>query len=129
MTEDTAFYKVNQPIMVWVKATALFGLPMLCSFVIGRWSMYQFPSLVLVLIAYYLNNVYPDRVLLEPEGMQVKFFLKNDWVSIPYRELRLAQEEHALRLVWENHSPMKLSMKHLSVLLYNQLSEKIQRAE
>ena len=91
--------------------------------------MYQFPSLVLVLIAFYLNNVYPDRVLLEPERMQVKFFLKNDWVSSPYKELRLVQEEHALRLMWENHSPMKLSMKHLSVRLYNQLSEKIQRVE
>lgn len=125
MMQEGALYRVNQHIITIVKATALLGVPMLCSFVLTKWSMFRIPSLILVLCCYYLNNLYPDRVILSDREIHIKFFLKNDWIAMPYEELRLRREENHLTLVRQKGAPIRFSMKQLSVRLYTQLTEKV----
>ena len=58
-------YLVNQRIVLWIKMTVLLGVPLLTSFVVPWLSFWQIPSALLVLVAFYLNNLYPDRIYLD----------------------------------------------------------------
>ena len=58
-------YLVNQRVILLVKMTVLLGVPLLCSFIVPWLDIWKLPSVVLVLTGYYLNNLYPDRILME----------------------------------------------------------------
>ena len=77
-------YLVNQRIILLVKMTTLLGVPLLCSFLFSWLAVWRIPSVLLVLAAYYLNNLYPDRILLKESKVGIKIFLYNDWLT--YRQ-------------------------------------------
>ncbi len=74
-------YLVNQRIILLVKMTVLLGVPLLTSFVIPWLDFWQIPSVMLVFVGFYLNNVYPDRILIEDGAIGIKIFLHNDWLT------------------------------------------------
>lgn len=116
-------YLVNQRIILLVKMTVVLGIPLLCSFFLPWLAMWQLPSVALVFVAYYLNNLYPDRILLEQERVAIKIFLYNDWLVYRLEQVQYAQGKQCIYLYIDGVCRYRLSMEKLSVRLYLQLTE------
>lgn len=119
-------YLVNQRIILLVKMTVLLGVPLLCGFVVPWLAIWQIPSILLVLSAYYLNNLYPDRIFFEEKTVQIKLFLHPDWLTYKTEQLRFQQGGHCIYLYVEGKRRYRLSMERLSLRLYQQLLQSVQ---
>ncbi len=122
-------YLVNQRIILLVKMTTLLGVPLLCSFLFSHLAVWRIPSVLLVLAAYYLNNLYPDRILLETDKVGIKIFLYNDWMTYRPEQVQYAQGKHCLYLYIDGKQRYRLSMEKLSLRLYRQITEQLQPYE
>ena len=122
-------YLVNQRIILLVKMTTLLGVPLLCSFLFSWLAVWRSPSVLLVLAAYYLNNLYPDRILLEDGKVGIKIFLYNDWLTYRPEQVQYAQGRHCLYLYIDGRQCYRLSMEKLSLRLYRQITEQLQQYE
>lgn len=122
-------YLVNQRIILLVKMTVLLGVPLLCSFLFPWLDMWRIPSVLLVLAGYYLNNIYPDRILLEEDNVGIKIFLCNDWLTYKPEQVQFAQGKHCLYLYIDGKQRYRLSMEKLSLRLYRQLTTMLQQYE
>ena len=120
-------YLVNQRIILLVKMTTLLGVPLLCSFLFSWLAVWRIPSVLLVLAAYYLNNLYPDRILLEESKVGIKIFLYNDWLTYRPEQVQYAQGRHCLNLYIDGQQRNRLSMEKLSLRLYRQITEQLQQ--
>lgn len=120
-------YLVNQRIILLVKMTTLLGVPLLCSFLFSWLAVWRIPSVLLVLAAYYLNNLYPDRILLEESKVGIKIFLYNDWLTYRPEQVQYAQGRHCLYLYIDGRQRYRLSMEKLSLRLYRQITEQLQQ--
>ena len=116
-------YLVNQRIVLWIKMAVLLGVPLLTSFVVPWLSFWQIPSALLVLVAFYLNNLYPDRIYLDEKVVKIKLFLCNEWLEYERQQIKLQPGKHCLFLYVDGKCHYQLSMEHLSVRLYKQLKE------
>lgn len=116
-------YLVNQRIVLWIKMTVLLGVPLLSSFVVPWLSFWQIPSFLLVLIAFYLNNLYPDRIYLDEQTVRIKVFLCNDWLEYEPRQVQFRQGRYGLYLYIDGRCRYRLSMERLSVRLYRQIQD------
>jgi hypothetical protein len=114
-------YRMNQRIILLVKMTVLLGVPLLSSFVVPWLSRWQIPSVLLVLAAYFLNNVYPDRIYLDERVVQVKLFLYPEWLEYPRTQVQVQQGRHCVYLYINGKRRYRISMERLSVRLYRQL--------
>ena len=74
-------YLVNQRVILLVKLTTLIGVPLLCSFLLPWLSFWRLPASLLVFVAFYLNNLYPDRIYLDEQTVKIKLFLYNEWLE------------------------------------------------
>lgn len=120
-------YLVNQRIILLVKMTTLLGVPLLCSFLFSWLAVWRIPSVLLVLAAYYLNNLYPDRILLKESKVGIKIFLYNDWLTYRPEQVQYAQGRHCLYLYIDGRQRYRLSMEKLSLRLYRQITEQLQQ--
>ncbi len=118
-----AVYLVNQRIILLVKMTVLLGVPLLCSFLLPSLAVWQLPSVLLVLAAFYLNNLYPDRIALSRGGVRLKIFLYPQWLTFSLGEVQYAQGSHCLYLYVGGKRRYRISMEHLSMRLYRQITE------
>lgn len=119
-------YLVNQCVILLVKLTTLIGVPLLCSFLLPWLSFWRLPASLLVLVAFYLNNLYPDRIYLDEQTVKIKLFLYNEWLEYQRTQVQFQVGEHCIYLYVEGKRRYQLSMERLSVRLYNQLVELLQ---
>lgn len=115
-------YLVNQRIVLLVKMSVLLGVPLLSSFVVPWLSSWKVPSVLLTLAGFYLNNVYPDRILLEEGTVGIKVFLYNDWLTYKPEQVRYQRGERCVYLYIEDRQRYRLRVDQLSVRLYNQMT-------
>ncbi|MBQ3508584.1 MAG: hypothetical protein IJA90_01000 [Peptococcaceae bacterium] len=116
-------YLVNQRVILLVKMTVLLGVPLLCSFIVPWLDIWKLPSVVLVLTGYYLNNLYPDRILMEEGAIGIKLFLFNDWFTYKPEQVQYQRTERCVYLYIDGKKRYRLSLEKLSVRLYMQITE------
>lgn len=116
-------YLVNQRIILLVKMTTLLGIPLLSGFVVPWLSFWKLPSVLLVLAAFYLNNLYPDRIQLDNSTVKIKIFLSNQWMEYSPQQMQFRQGTHCIYLYVDGKPCYRLSMERLSLRLYRQLTE------
>ena len=116
-------YKVNQRLMKFVRICFLFGMPLLVSFVFSHMANYRLLCVGLLLIAFYLNGIYPDRIGLIDEKLQLKLFLKNDWLIYSLDEVDFVQGKRFIYVVIKGKKKYRITMEKLSVRLYEELKE------
>lgn len=116
-------YLVNQRIILLIKMTTLLGIPLLSSFVVPWLSFWKLPSVLLVLVAFYLNNLYPDRIQLDDSTVKIKIFLSNQWLEYSPQQMQFRQRRHCIYLYVDEKPCYRLSMERLSLRLYRQLTE------
>ena len=119
-------YLVNQRVILLVKMTVLLGVPLLSSFVLSWLAFWKLPSAMLVAVGFYLNNLYPDRILLEEGAVGIKVFLCNDWMTYRLEQVQYRRMEHYVLLYIDGKPTYRLSMDKLSVRLYTQMVELLQ---
>ena len=119
-------YLVNRRVILLVKLTTLIGVPLLCSFLLPWLSFWRLPASLLVLVAFYLNNLYPDRIYLDEQTVKIKLFLYNEWLEYQRTQVQFQVGEHCIYLYVEGKRRYQLSIERLSVRLYNQLVELLQ---
>ena len=119
-------YLVNQRVILLVKLTTLIGVPLLCSFLLPWLSFWRLPASLLVFVAFYLNNLYPDRIYLDEQTVKIKLFLYNEWLEYKRTQVQFQVGEQCIYLYVEGTRRYRLSMERLSVRLYNQLVELMQ---
>ena len=119
-------YLVNQRVILLVKLTTLIGVPLLCSFLLPWLSFWRLPASLLVFVAFYLNNLYPDRIYLDEQTVKIKLFLYNEWLEYKRTQVQFQVGEQCIYLYVEGTRSYRLSMERLSVRLYNQLVELLQ---
>ena len=119
-------YLVNQRVILLVKLTTLIGVPLLCSFLLPWLSFWRLPASLLVFVAFYLNNLYPDRIYLDEQTVKIKLFLYNEWLEYKRTQVQFQVGEQCIYLYEEGTRRYRLSMERLSVRLYNQLVELLQ---
>ncbi len=119
-------YLVNQRIILLVKMTVLLGVPLLTSFVIPWLDFWQIPSVMLVFVGFYLNNVYPDRILIEDGAIGIKIFLHNDWLTYKPEQVQYKRTETCVYLYIDGKRRYRLSLEKLSVRLYTQITETLE---
>lgn len=115
-------YLVNQRVILLVKLTVLLGMPLLCSFVLPWLAVWKVPAVLLVLAGFYLNNVYPDRILLEEGAVGIKVFLYNDWLTYQPEQVQYQRGETCVYLYINGKRRYRLSLEKLSVRLYTQMA-------
>lgn len=115
-------YLVNQRVILLVKLTVLLGVPLLCSFVLPWLAVWKVPAVLLVLAGFYLNNVYPDRILLEEGAVGIKVFLYNDWLTYQLEQVQYQRGETCVYLYINGKRRYRLSLEKLSVRLYTQMA-------
>lgn len=115
-------YLVNQRVVLLVKMAVLLGVPLLSSFVVPWLSAWKVPSVLLTLAGFYLNNVYPDRILLEEDAVGLKLFLYNDWLIYKPEQVQYRRGEQCVYLYIEGRQCYRLSVDKLSVRLYRQMT-------
>ncbi len=91
-------YLINQRIILLVKMTVLLGVPLLCSFLFSWLSFWKLPSVLLLLAGYYLNNCYPDRILIESDKIEIKIFLYPEWIVYQPQQLQYQQGKHCISI-------------------------------
>lgn len=114
-------YLVNQRVILLVKLTVLLGVPLLSSFVLPWLAAWKVPAVLLVLAGFYLNNVYPDRILLEKDTVGIKIFLHNDWFTYRPEQVQYQRSETCVYLYIDGKRRYRLSLDRLSVRLYTQM--------
>ncbi len=119
-------YLVNQRIILLVKMTVLLGVPLLTSFILPWLEFWQIPSVMLVLVGFYLNNVYPDRILMEEGAISIKIFLYNDWFTHKPEQVQYQRTEKCVYLYIDGKRRYRLSLDKLSVRLYSQITEMLE---
>ena len=119
-------YLVNQRVILLVKLTTLIGVPLLCSFLLPWLSFWRLPASLLVFVAFYLNNLYPDRIYLDEHTVKIKLFLYNEWLEYKRTQVQFQVGEQCIYRYVEGTRRYRLSMERLSVRLYNQLVELLQ---
>lgn len=119
-------YLINQRIILLVKMTVLLGVPLLCSFLFSWLSFWKLPSVLLLLAGYYLNNCYPDRILIESDKIEIKIFLYPEWIVYQPQQLQYQQGKHCIYLYVDGKRRYRISMERLSLRLYRQLTESLQ---
>lgn len=120
-------YKINQPLMMVVKTGFLFGMPLLCSYLLPSLSNYRLICIGLLTITLYLNHFYPDRIGLEEEKIHIKLFLCNEWITYPRQDLRFIQGKSCIYIETTGKRRYRLSMNRLSRNLYEELREGLQQ--
>lgn len=116
-------YLINQRIILLVKMTTLLGIPLLSGFVVPWLSFWKLPSVLLVLAAFYLNNLYPDRIQLDDSTVKIKIFLSNQWMEYSPQQMQFRQGTYCIYLYVDGKPCYRLSMERLSLRLYRQLTE------
>ena len=105
-----------------VKASVLLGIPLLSSFVVPWFSNWKIPAIGLILIGYFLNNIYPDRIDFGMDGkMRIKVFLFPDWIVYDLRQVEMKQGKHCIYLYIDGKRKYRISMEKLSLRLYKQI--------
>lgn len=122
-------YLVNQRIILFVKVAILFGVPLLSSFVLSWLVMWQLSAVILVFMGYILNNLYPDRILLEENTVKIKIFLCNEWFCYGANQVRYRKMSHCILLYIDGKLKYRLSMDRLSIRLYTQIITLLQPYE
>lgn len=117
----STLYRINQEAILGAKFGFFLGVPLLCSFLLPALASYRMLSIVLVLIGYWLNNIYPEKIEIRPDCVAVKLLLSRDWIEMANEDLTV--EVKANYLVLHSHQKVtyRISMKRLSVRLYKQL--------
>lgn len=116
-------YLINQRIILMVKASVLLGIPLLSSFVVPWFSNWKIPAIGLILIGYFLNNIYPDRIDFGVDGkMRIKVFLFPDWMVYELSQVEMTQGKHCIYLYIDGKRKYRISMEKLSLRLYHQLT-------
>lgn len=121
-------YLVNQRVILLVKMSVLLGVPLLTSFLLPYLAQWRMLSVLLVLAAFYLNNVYPDRISIEGDRVRIKLFLYPEWMEYKAAELLYERGSHCVYLHADGKRRYRLSLEKLSVRLYRQITETIQPA-
>lgn len=114
-------YKVNQQIILLIKTGFLFGMPLLCSFIISSLANYRPLCVGLLFFTFYANYFYPDRIAFEDDKVHIKIFLRNEWLVYNKSEVRIEQGKQCLYLIVQEKQRYRLSMKKLSRNLYEEL--------
>ena len=83
----------------------------------------SFIFMMLVLTGYYLNNLYPDRILMEEGAIGIKLFLFNDWFTYKPEQVQYQRTERCVYLYIAGKKRYRLSLEKLSVRLYMQITE------
>lgn len=114
-------YRVNQPIITFVKISFLFGAPLVFSFLFTHLFPYRILCIGLLLVAFFLNNLYPDRIILEQTQIHIKLFLCNDWFRYERSRVAFRQGRHCIDIEIDGKKKYRLSMERLSRSLYEEL--------
>lgn len=120
-------YQINQEAMLCVKFGFFLGVPMLSSFLLPSLAAYRLMSVVLVLAGYWLNNIYPEKIEIRPDGVALKLLLNRQWIEIPNEELSVEVKIHYLLVHNNSKMAYRISVKRLSVRLYKQLEPYISK--
>lgn len=116
-------YKVNQQIILLVKTGFLFGMPLLCSFILPPLENYRPLCVGLLFLTFYCNYFYPDRISFVEDKIHIKIFLRNEWLVYQKSEVRIEPGKQCLYLIVQEKQRYRISMKNLSRNLYEELRE------
>lgn len=114
-------YRINQEAIFGAKFGFFLGVPLLAGFLLPPLAAYRLLSIVLVLIGYWLNNVYPEKIEIRPECVAIKLLLSREWIEIPNEQLLIEAKASYLLLHSQQKIAYRISTKRLSVRLYKQL--------
>lgn len=114
-------YKVNQQVILVVKIGFLFGMPLLCSFILPALANYRPLCLGLLFLTFYSNYYYPDRIAIVDDKVHIKIFLRNEWLVYNKSEVRVEQGKQCVYLIVQDKYRYRVSMKNLSRRLYGEL--------
>ena len=114
-------YRVNQQIILVVKIGFLFGMPLLCSFILPPLANYRPLCLGLLFLTFYCNYFYPDRIAIDDDMVHIKIFLRNEWLTYNKSEVHIEHGKQCLYLIVQDKYRYRLSLNKLSRSLYEEL--------
>ena len=114
-------YRINERALLGAKFGFLLGVPLLSSYLLPALAAYRLLAVGLVLMGYWLHNLYPEKIEIRSDCVALKLLMSKEWIEIGKESLHIEAKANYLLLHSDHKIAYRISNKRLSVRLYRQL--------
>ena len=116
-------YRVNHTIIRLIQTGFLFGMPLLTSFIIPSLHSYRYLCIGILVLTFYWNHYYPDRIAIDEstDKVHIKLFLRNEWLMYNRSQVRFVQTKRWLAILIDDKSRFRIVLHQMPTGLYEYL--------